>query len=292
MPSLKMIKRRIGSVSNTQQIMKAMNLVAASKLQKAKEQQGVVRPLFDHIQRVMDGVQASEGAADSVFTQKREVRNIAVLVITGDRGLCGGYNHNMAKEAMALLNANEGKQEKIIALGMKGWEYFRRRGKNVVQRYVCIQESASYDDAEQIGKMLVSMYLSGEADEVYIAYTQFETILTHHPRVIKILPLGEASGGTEAEKPKEETAHVAMSYDPDVNTFIEYAVPMYLNTVIYGAMVEANVCEQAARMTSMDSATRNASEIIDDLTLVFNRKRQSVITQEITEIVSGANALQ
>jgi F-type H+-transporting ATPase subunit gamma len=231
----------------------------------------------------MDGVQSGEAAADSAYCQKREVKNIAYLVITGDRGLCGGYNISMCKEALAQINANA-VSEKIIVVGSKGRDYFRRRGKNIVKEVHYASETVTYLDAEKIGKQLIDMYNDGEVDEVYIVYTHFVTVLTHEPRAIKVLPLSEPEG--------EKAQHSLMTYDPDVVSFMEYAVPMYLNTIVYGAMAESIVCEQAARMTSMDSAARNAEEIIDDLTLVYNRKRQGAITQEITEIVSGANAIQ
>ncbi|MDR0326521.1 MAG: ATP synthase F1 subunit gamma [Oscillospiraceae bacterium] len=280
---MKAIKRRIVSVSSTQQIMKAMNLVAASKLQKSRVQLNVIRPLYDNIKVVMDGIQSGEDAADSVYFQKREPKNAAYLIITGDRGLCGGYNLNISKEAIAHINSHPA-HEKIIIVGAKGRDYFKRRGKNVVKFYPCVADAVTYEDAERIGRRLIKMYISGEVDEVYIAYTQFETILSQTPSVIKVLPLGT--------EPDAETNHQAMKYEPDVQTFMDYAVPMYLNTVIYGAMAESHVCEEASRMTSMDAATRNAEEIIDDLTLAYNRKRQGAITQEITEIVSGANAIQ
>ena len=284
MPSMKAIKRRIASVNSTQQIMKAMNLVAASKVQKVKTQLNTIRPLYDNIQQVMDGIKSGEGSADSVYFQQCKAESMACLIITGDRGLCGGYNINVSKKALALVDGYEG-HEKLIVVGAKGRDYFRRRGKNVVKQYPGLSETITYEDAERIGKRLMKMYTSGEVDEVYIAYTQFKTILSHEPCVMKILPLGgdEEGGGAQ---------HTMMEYDPDVETFMDYAVPMYLNTVVYGALVESNVCEQASRMTSMDAATRNAEEIIDNLTLAYNRKRQGAITQEITEIVSGANAIQ
>jgi len=265
--------------------MKAMDLVAASKLQKAKARLDAIRPLYENIKLVMDGIKASLGAGDTVFAKKREVKSIVYVVLTSDRGLCGGYNINVAKEALAYINANADKEEKIISVGIKGLEYFRRRGKNVVHRYTGVTETTFYENAERIGNLIVSMYTSGEADEAYLVYTRFESILTHTACQVKLLPI---SAGSDGEKSRE-----VMTYEPDISTFITYAVPMYLNMFIYGAMVESAVCENASRMTSMDAATRNASAIIDDLTLEYNRKRQGMITQEITEIVSGAaNALQ
>ena len=285
MASIKAIKRRIASVNNTKHIMKAMDLVAASKLQKAKTKLDAIRPLYDNITLVMDGIKARMGSENVAFGVKREVKNIAYVVLTSDRGLCGGYNINVSKEALAFIHANQDKQEKIITVGTKGLEYFRRRGKNVVHKYSGLTETTFYENAERIGNLIASMYTSGEVDEAYLVFTHFESILTHTPCKVKLLPISTESDG--------ESSQGTMAYEPDIATFITYAVPMYLNMFIYGAMVESAVCENASRMTSMDAATRNASAIIDDLTLEYNRKRQGMITQEITEIVSGAaNALQ
>jgi F-type H+-transporting ATPase subunit gamma len=287
MATMKAIKKRISSVNNTRKIMKAMDLVAASKLQKAKARLEDVRPLYDNIKVVMESIKAGIAAdAEVEFAHEREVRSIAYIVLTSDRGLCGGFNINVSKEALSLISGNSEPEEKIIAVGSKGWEYFRRRQKNVVHRCAGASEATTFEGAEDIGNRVATMYKSGEVDEVYIVYTHFESILSHIPAVEKLLPIRKDEGGDAVQ-----TA-VPMSFDPDINTFIDYAVPMYLNISIYGAMMESAVCEQASRMTSMDAATRNATEIIDDLTLEYNRKRQSMITQEITEIVSGANALQ
>jgi len=285
MASIKAIKKRITSVTNTKKIMKAMNLVSASKLQKAKTRLDDVRPMCDDIKKAMENIKA--GTDDSVaipFAEDREVKNIAYIVLTSSRGLCGAFNSTISKEAFAFVEANKDKGEKIIAVGSKGYDYFRRRGKEIVQRCEAASEATAFADAEALGHVVAEMYRKGEVDEVYILYTHFETVLAHIPYIERLLPLKlPESGGSE------KTA-TFMSYDPDVNTFIENAVPMYLSMTIFGAMMESAVCEQASRMTSMDSASRNASDIIDDLTLDYNRKRQGMITQEITEIVSGANA--
>jgi len=285
MPSMKAIKRRITSVNSTQQIMKAMDLVAAAKLQKAKERLDFVRPLYSNIKTVMDGIHSSGSEIDNIYIEKREVKCAAYLLITSDRGLCGGYNINVAKEAIAFMNARPDIEEKIITVGSKGWEYLRRRGKNILQRFGSVSELTPYEDAQKIGALLNSMYVTGEVDEVYVAYTHFESILTHAPSIAKLLPVGETTSGDGGD-------YELMDYEPDIETFMTFAIPMYLDTFIYGAMVESAVCEQASRMTSMDAATRNAEDIIDDLTLMFNRIRQGAITQEITEIVSGAKNLR
>jgi len=287
MSSMKAIKRRISSVNSTKKIMKAMNLVAASKLQKAKKRLEDIRPMCSDIKKVMENIRA--GVSDDMnvpFAEEREVKNVLYIVLTGDRGLCGSFNATVSKEALAYIEALKDKNAKIIAIGSKGWDYFRRRGKEIVHRYESASEASTFSDAEKIGDMVAEMYSSGEVDEVYIVYTHFESVLAHIPYIERLLPLRvTASEGFDA-------GAQIMSYDPDISTFVKHAVPMYLRITIFGAMMESAVCEQASRMTSMDSATRNAEDIIDNLTLEFNRKRQGMITQEITEIVSGANAQQ
>jgi len=287
MSSMKAIKKRLTSVSNTKKIMKAMNLVAASKLQKAKSRLDDIRPMYNDIKKVMDNIRA--GVSDEMnvpFADAREVKNVLYIVLTSDRGLCGGFNATVSKEALAYVEALKDKNAKIIAVGSKGWDYFRRRGKEIIHRCEAASEASSFSDAEDLGFRVAELYSSGEVDEVYIVYTHFESVLTHIPYIEKLLPLRMAASENF------DAGSFTMSYDPDIYTFIKHAVPMYLNITLFGAMMESAVCEQASRMTSMDSATRNATDIIEDLTLEYNRKRQSMITQEITEIVSGANALQ
>jgi F-type H+-transporting ATPase subunit gamma len=280
---MKAIKRRIVSVNNTQQIMKAMYLVAASKLQKTKTRLESIRPLYEGITSVINGISENSHGDEIPFAEKREAKNAVYIVITSDRGLCGGYNTNVAKEALAHIVANIDKAEKIISVGTKGRDYFKRRGKNVVHRVDGVSEATTFENAEQIGDRIISMYQSGEADEVYLVYTHFESVLSHSPRVEQLLPIQLNDTGS---------SQCAMTFDPDIETFAMNAVPIYVSMFIYGAMMESIVCEEASRMTSMDSATRNASKILDSMTLEYNRKRQGMITQEITEIVSGANALQ
>jgi F-type H+-transporting ATPase subunit gamma len=283
---MKAIKRRIASVDSTQQIMKAMNLVAASKLQRAKAQLSLIRPLYSNIKQVMDGVKSGADLTGNIFFESREVKNAAYLVISGDRGLCGGYNLNISKEAMSVME-RVAVPEKVFTVGSKAYDYLRKRNKNIIERCTGVTEATAYEKAQEIGGRLLDLFKSGEVDEIYMVYTHFETILSQEPKSVRVLPLGEDEPAQGQEKPQG-----FMLYDPDVHTFLEYAMPMYVNTLVYGAIIESNVCEQASRMTSMDAAARNAEEIVDDLTLAYNRKRQGAITQEITEIVSGANAIQ
>lgn len=288
MPSIKHIKRRIVSVKGTKQIVKAMNLVAAAKLQKCKQRLDAVREMFTHIQSVMQAVGAHEGCEDNVFFKKREPKTSAYVIISSDRGLCGGYNVNLAKEALRFIaenNKDGKKREIIITAGTRGMQYFRRRGKWADHKFAGPTEDSISDMSHEIGEMLCDMYLKHEIDEAYIIFTKFKSVLSYEPEPVRLLPIGAADENTQTSKKR-------MIFDPDVDGFLSEAVPLYVNKVLSGAMIESSVCEEAARMISMEAANKNAVDIIDDLTLVFNRTRQGIITQELTEIVSGANALQ
>jgi len=285
MPSMKAIKRRRLTVKNIQHITKAMNLVATSKLQRARTNLRAVKPLVDETNAIMRCAASHEDAQTHAFIDPRPVvKSIAYVLITSDRGLCGGYNGNISKALIAHAK-REGKDAKIITVGTKGRDFLRRRQFNVIESFNSPTETATFSEASKVGPLVTSLYASGEVDEVYVAYTKFESVLTQEPRIEKILPL--SSDSTDAADKNS-----LMEYEPDLHGFLDHMVPMYLNVFIFGAMVESVICEQAARMTSMDAATKNADDIIEKLTLLFNRQRQSSITQEITEIVSGANALQ
>jgi len=293
MPSLKAIKRRIASVSNTQQIMKAMNMVAASKVQKNKSKMEAIKPLLNEARKFIDkGVSVeglAEGAFESIYYTSRPVKNVGYVVISGERGLCGSYNANILKTALSHMENNENakKNDLVITVGAKSKEFFVRNKKHIIEDYAGVLESEPYKTAEKIANRLVDMFIAdkNQIDEVYIAYTQFDTLLSHTPAVVKILPFNPTPPDTNVTDWRE------VIYEPDVHTYLKKAVPIYLTMFIYGAMVESSVCEQASRMISMDAAARNAGEIVDDLTLQYNRQRQGVITQEISEIVGGANVI-
>jgi len=275
---MKAIKRRIASVRNTQQIMKAMNLVAASKVQKNKAKLEAVTPLFDSAKDfISNGVQHPD-ILENDYYQMRPVSNTAYVVISGERGLCGSFNTNVLKLALSHM---EDKNEHIIAVGAKSKEFFIRRKKNIIADYTGVLENAPYGIATEIVDLLVNLYADGKVDEVYIVHTDFINLLSQNPQVAKLLPLEAAVSEIEVEK----------IFEPDIHTYLKKAIPIHLATFIYGTMVESSVCEQASRMTSMDAATRNAGDLVDKLTLQYNRQRQSAITQEISEIVGGANVM-
>jgi len=310
MPSMKAIKRRRLTVKNISQITKAMNLVATSKLQRARANRAAVgKPVqatFDVVYNTVNDASALE----QPFVQTRgEVKKTAYVLITSNRGLCGGYNSSVCKALTAHVNQN-GKNPVVIPLGTKGRDYFRRRGFSMIEAPPT-GETPSFAEAKTVSDQLVSMYETGEIDEVYLVYTQFFTVLRLEPIVRKVIPLDpdylrrvvgadlkqgehwEDLGFFEQPEAKPVSAiNRDMEYDAGIENVLRNIIPWYLSMYVYAAMASSALCEQAARMTSMDSATKNAGEIIDKLTLMFNRQRQSNITQEITEIVSGANALK
>ncbi|MCL2486507.1 MAG: ATP synthase F1 subunit gamma [Oscillospiraceae bacterium] len=282
MPSMKMLRRRLASVTTTKKIMKAMNMVAASKLQKNRHRLEHARPFFNDVWKTMESLKTDERVSDNIFLTPRPVKNTAYLVVTGDRGLCGSFNINAAEHALNHMNASPASTD-IIAVGLKGRSYFQRHGKHILMGYDDVLETAFYEDAERISRYLAELYASGGADEIYVAYTQLKSVLVHVPRVVKILPV--------ANNPGDPAAANEMSYEPDLPVFLDHAIPMYLSAAVYFALLESSACEQAARMVSMDTAEKNASDIIDKLTRVYNRRRQASITQELSEVAGGTNLL-
>ncbi|NLF35187.1 MAG: ATP synthase F1 subunit gamma [Clostridiales bacterium] len=278
---MKGIKQRINNVSSTRQIIRAMDMVAGTKLHKARARLDGIRPLYHEMQERIAALSHCEEAASHLFAARRPIKHTAYVVITSNKGLCGGYNNNVSELALAHMEQAGG--EKVIAVGAKGAEYFRRAHKNILYRITDIPEVQVYETAARLGELAASLYLSGEADEVYVAYTHFESTLSHQPRLERVLPLPVGTGGA--------LRRAKMKYEPDVHTFIDHITPMYLHTCFFAASSEALACEYAARMVAMDSAGKNATEVLDDLRRMYNRKRQAAITQELSEIVGGANIL-
>jgi len=311
---MKAIKRRRLTVKNISQITKAMNLVATSKLQRARTALASVgdpvRATFDIVYNTVihpDALEHPLMQQNSVIPGQTRNLKTAYVVVTGNRGLCGGYNSNTCKELIKHAREN-GKDPIIIPVGTKGRDYLRRRNYNVID-FPAPGENVTFEEACSLSELLVQMYTAGEVDEVYVVYTKFVTILSLEPVVRKVLPVDPAylrlvvaddlQRGEKWEdlgffpRPESKPAtNSEVEFEPDLKTVLENVVPWYLNMFMYAAIISGALCEQAARMTSMDSSTKNAGEIIEKLTLQFNRQRQSNITQEITEIVSGANALR
>jgi len=271
----------MNSVATTTKIMKAMNMVAASKLQKDKARLEAARPFLREARGMI--LRLRGPSIDNNYFLRRAVKRSAYLVITGDRGLCGSYNINLAQAALAHMD-DQGKSEAIVAIGLKGYDYLKRQGKNILRRFDGVLEAAFYEDAQRIAAYLATLYESNQIDEVYVAYTRYKSALVHEPQIERLLPLrpGEDAPGQTDD----------MRYDAGLSHFLDHAVPVYLSASIYAALLESSACEQAARMVSMDTAVNNAYEITEDLTRIYNRRRQSSITQEISELIASTNILE
>jgi len=271
-----------------------MNLVATTKLQRARRRIDVCKDMFDSIREIMVNCGLDERLNGHEFFKGREkVRNIAYVVFSADRGLCGGYNANIAKRAIAELRKFEhGRAEVkpvIIAVGSKAAAHIRRAGYEVYKQYPAPPEAGVYGYSHEICELVFQMFLSGEVDEVHTVYTQFNSVIVHVPRERRILPLPERVLDDIANNRKNQSGKLV--FDPNIVDFLKAALPLFVESRINNAANHASACELAARMTSMDAADNNAQEVIGKLTLNYNRKRQGMITQEITEIVSGANAV-
>ena len=278
MSSMRDIKQRIENVRSVEQIIKAMDMVASTKLVKIRSQLEGVRPIYHELKRVVEEVGSLEGSKDHTFYKEREVKNSLYMVITSDRGLAGSYNANIT--AKALEHMNQDKNVKVITVGAKGYEFFKK-GKNIVQSVVDVVDSQVYYGSESLAKWLINYYIQGEADEMFIAYTHFINVLNYVPVVDKLLPI----------KVKETSFDDDRKYEPDLHSFIDHMIPLYLHMNLFRAFSESHTSEQAARMVNMDAAGKNASEIIEELTHLYNRKRQTAITEELNEIFGSVNIL-
>ena len=276
--STKEIKNRIRSMESTKQITKAMEMVAASKLRRAQAQVQSSRPYFEILLSTIRDIVDSTQDLSSPYLTARTVKRSAYVVVAGDRGLAGGYNSNVLKLAYEHL---EGKDAVVLPIGKKAVDFFKARKVPMLVENYREAEDLGVSDCFTAAKQLCKAYRAGEVDEIYVVYTNFVSVLSQTPEVLKLLPLEHTA--REGKKTQPE-----MLYEPGSEEALERIVPEYLGGMLYGALCESRAAEQAARRTAMDSATQNADEMIADLSLKFNRARQAAITQEITEIVAGA----
>ena len=284
---IKEIKNRINSVQSTQQITKAMELVASSKMRKAKDRALASRPYFNTMYETVKDIATNTRGVRDVFLKQREVKNRCYIVIAGDRGLAGGYNSNIFKLTTAHM---DGRQEKVIALGKKSVEFFSKKGYDLLVSQDNV-ENCDYEKTLEIANTAMDLYKKGEVDEVYISYTEFVSPLVQRPKLIKILPLVFEKDDTEV-KSKEEGRKARVQYLPSPEAVLSYIIPKYVSGIIYDGVIESFASEQSARRNAMKSASDNADEMLSTLELSYNRARQSSITQEITEIVGGVEALK
>lgn len=296
MASMRDIKRRKASIQSTSQITKAMKLVSTVKLQHAKGRAEETKPYFDKMYETVSGMLAKSQNLDHPLLVERKKdgpKKKGVILISSNRGLAGGYNSNIIK---LVTQGDFTKEDTVIfPVGRKGLEAMQRYGYDCRGDYSEVMNNPLFGDAVSIGKTVVSAMESGEIDEIYLAYTVFKNTVTHIPTMIKMLPFSEEDireMSQNGEETAEQKAMALMNYEPDETEALGYIIPMYMNSLIFGALVEAVASENGARMQAMDSATSNAEEMIDKLGLQYNRARQSAITQELTEIVAGASAIE
>lgn len=278
--SMKDIKSRIKSMESTKQITKAMEMVASSKLRGAQERVVASRPYFEVLYNTMHDIADASTELTSPYVRKPRGEKTCFVVIAGDRGLAGGYNSNVLKLAMAEM---QGRESLVLPIGKKALEYFRSHGVPVLNELYPEAEAVTPGECFTMARILCQEYMAGTFDRVAMCYTNFVTVLTQTPSVIPMLPLSIVGQGKKPEGRQGLTL-----YEPDSMSVFNAIVPEYLGGMIYGALRESIASEQAARRTAMDSATKNAEEMIDTLSLQYNRARQGAITQEITEIVAGA----
>ncbi|WMM24237.1 ATP synthase F1 subunit gamma [Tissierella sp. MB52-C2] len=278
------IKRRIRGISNTKQITKAMELVSSAKLKRARERLERSRPYYETVLHNIGEILATTGNMKHPLLDTREVKSSLYIVIAADRGLAGGYNGGVIRLAEKRIR-EQNKDAKIIVVGSKARDYFTKRHYNVVGQFVGISEEPQFSDAREIGSLAMDLYKNKEVDEINLVYTMFKGTISQVPNVIKLLPSNEVSG----EKKERRTI---TEFEPSPEEVLGYLIPKYIQSSIYGALIEASSSEQAARRVAMEAATDNAEEMIDELNISYNRARQAAITMEITEIVSGADALK
>ncbi|MDO4330620.1 MAG: ATP synthase F1 subunit gamma [Lachnospiraceae bacterium] len=285
MASMRDIKRRRASIQSTEQITKAMKLVSTVKLQKSKAKAEESADYFNLMYDTIASILRRSGTIEHKYLKAGESKKKAVIAVTSNRGLAGGYNNNIIR----LIAGSEelpAEDTYVYAIGRKGRDGLARKGYTIKADYSEVINEPMYQDAADMTAELLDLFTQGEIGEIYLAYTFFKNTVTHVPKLVKLLPV-EAD---LSEGPAED-ANLLMNYEPNEDEVLNAIVPKYMSSLIYGGLLEAVASENGARMTAMDSATNNAEEMIEKLSLQYNRARQGAITQELTEIIAGANAI-
>ena len=287
MASMRDIKRRRSSIQSTGQITKAMKLVSTVKLQRTKQAAQNSKSYFDYMYKTVSSMLAKAGEVENPYVRGNDSTKKAVVMITGNRGLAGGYNSNVVK----LITRGELAKEDLIiyTLGKKGRESMLRYGYELADDYSTMIDAPEYVDAMRLATVLLNAYKAGEIGEIYLAYTNFKNTVVHEPKLMKLLPVDrtEAIEGPTADN---EGPTAPMNFEPEEEDALDMIIPKYVTSIIYGGMIESVASENGARMQAMDNATTNAEDMIDKLTLQYNRARQGSITQELTEIIAGSQA--
>lgn len=280
------LRRRIRSVQNTQQITRAMKLVAGAKLRRAEERARSSREYFQEIRSVTARA-VFRGGNNHPLLETRPEDKMAIVVVTSDRGLAGPYNANVLRRASAEMRNSQAREKTVYAVGRKGRDYFRYRNVPIAEEFVGLGDDPTYRQAKAVADVIIARYLAGEVDVVYLAYTQYHNAMSHEPKTIRLLPVEPPDADGEAFG-----TNMGYVFEPDPREVFEDLLPRYVEMLIFGALLESKASEQGARMTAMDSASKNAEELIRRMILLRNRLRQAAITREIAELVGGAEALK
>ena len=295
MANVQDLKRRIRSVRNTRKITKAMELVASARLRRAQTRIEAMRPYADRMLELMGGVARASASVRSIpLLQRREVRTVAIVPLTGDRGLAGAFNGQVIRRALQLEREvrGEGKEVRWLVAGKKGRSTLTFRRYDVAGAWTGFSDRPQYGDAQAIAHRLTELYVEGEVDAVRLVYNEYESPLVQRVTVKEVLPIAEHLLETDEEERRDDAMRGDFIFEPEPEEILARLVPVYLETEVYRALLESAASEQGARMTAMRNASKNAGELIDGLTLQMNRARQAAITQELLEVVAGADALQ
>jgi F-type H+-transporting ATPase subunit gamma len=295
MANVQDLKRRIRSVRNTRKITKAMELVASARLRRAQTRIEAMRPYADRMLELMGGVARASASVRSIpLLERREVRTVAIVPLTGDRGLAGAFNGQVIRRALQLEREvrGEGKEVRWLVAGKKGRSTLTFRRYDVAGAWTGFSDRPEYGDAQAIAHRLTELYVEGEVDAVRLVYNEYESPLVQRVTVKEVLPIAEHLLETDEEERRDDAMRGDFIFEPEPEEILARLVPVYLETEVYRALLESAASEQGARMTAMRNASKNAGELIDGLTLQMNRARQAAITQELLEVVAGADALQ
>ena len=282
----KEIRTKVKSVQNTQKITRAMEMVAASKMRKAQDRMKASRPYAEKIRNVIHHLAQSHPEYKHSYMQDREVKRVGFIVVSSDRGLCGGLNANLFRASLKALKGwdDKGVGIDVCTIGSKGTGFFRRLGSNIAAEVSHLGDAPSMMDMIGTIKVMLDAYDNGEIDRLYVVYNEFVSTMTQDPQIEQLLPI-------QAEEEKEYAHHWDYLYEPEAKDVITDLLTRYVESLVYQAVVENVACEQSARMVAMKAASDNAGDLIDELNLAYNKARQAAITQEISEIVSGAAAV-
>jgi len=300
MASLRQIRRRIRSVRNTKQITRAMQMVAAAKLKKLQRRLISSRPYAHKLDELLTHLAAASGQIQNPLFIKRDVKNIALVVIGGDKGLCGSYNVNILRSMEEFLRKYPKEKVQLVLVGKKAYEYFHRWGYPILYSITDLGGNLQMTRIQEIARMITQDFLNGTVDEVHLLFTHFQSAMRYQPTIIQFLPIEnkersavsfQPSATTERRIPKAVSSSLEYIFEPNAKQIFEALLPRHLNTKVYISLAESFTSEQSSRMIAMKNATDAATDMIDSLTLVGNKLRQSQITKEIAEIVGGAEAL-